>query len=308
MCIRRSFLHQLYDRPPAYSLDLLYTGSMHDRRERFARSIVPALIVAGILILGIEEWQRLPDGRLHVCVLDIGQGDSVLLISPSGKQIVIDGGPDLSALSGIGRHLSFFDRSIDLLILTHPNLDHLATLPEIVERYHVNAALLSGITFPSAQYHRLLSVLGEKRVPVLLADPSSDILFPDGLLLDVLWPPPSVYGTRPDNENDTSIVLRAIVGSSAILLTGDMEEGAEREILRTGADIRAGILKVAHHGSLTSTSTGWLLAARPETAFISVGAGNAFHHPRPAILERLESHGIQVRRTDREGELCTESL
>jgi competence protein ComEC len=274
----------------------------HKTSARKQQCVFFLLGFLGLIGLLAQEYFMLPDGRLHAHILDVGQGDSTLLISPSGKQILVDGGPDLSALQGIGRHLSFFDRTIDLLVLTHPDLDHIAALPEIIERYHINAILLSGIETPQPQYQRLLASVIEKQIPVIIADPQKDIVFEDGLTLDIVWPD-HAFGTQPKKANDTSVVVRALYKDGSILLTGDIEAKAEEGILKSGVDIRSRILKAAHHGSKTSSSTGFLLAVDPEVAVISLGKDNQFGHPHWGVLERLKNEGIAIRRTDQEGEI-----
>lgn len=256
----------------------------------------------GLLILTYQEIRTWPDGSLHTYVLDVGQGDSIFLISPSGKQILMDGGPDLSALEGIAGHMSFFDRTIDLLVLSHPDLDHIASFPEITERYRIGAILLSGIDTQQPQYQKLLTRIAEKNIPVIIADPKQDIVFEDGLTLDVVWPD---HASRAQLKkvNDTSVVIRVLYKEGSMLLTGDIEEKAEDGILKTGADIRSNILKVAHHGSKTSTSTGFLLAVNPDLAVISVGGDNQFGHPHWGVMKRLEKVGIEVLRTDEMGEI-----
>lgn len=256
----------------------------------------------GLLILTYQEIRTWPDGSLHTYVLDVGQGDSIFLISPSGKQILMDGGPDLSALEGIAGHMSFFDRTIDLLVLSHPDLDHIASFPEITERYRIGAILLSGIDTQQPQYQKLLTRIAEKNIPVIIADPKQDIVFEDGLTLDVVWPE-NAFGTQPKRENDASVVIRVLYKEGSMLLTGDIEKKAEEGILKTGADIRSNILKVAHHGSKTSTSTGFLLAVDPDLAVISAGKENLFGHPHWGVMNRLRNAGIAIRRTDQEGEI-----
>ena len=268
-----------------------------------SRHILWLLSLLGFLVLLFQECTKLPDNKAHAHILNVGQGDSILLVSPSGKQVVIDGGPDLSALEGIGRFMSFFDRNIELLVLTHPDLDHITALPAMIERYRIHVILLSGILTAQPQYRRLLSEASGRKIPVIIADPAMDIDLGDGLVLDILWPPKGTFGTVPEKTNDTSIVLRAISASGSILLTGDIEEAAEHAILKTGADIHSTILKLAHHGSRTSTSTGFLLAVQPDLAVVSAGRDNHYGHPHPSIVERLRHRNISVRRTDLEGDI-----
>ncbi len=258
-------------------------------------------VATALLLLCGREWLLLPDGHAHLSVLDVGQGDSILIVSPSGKRILVDGGPDLRTLEKLGGSLPFFDRRIDLLVLTHPHLDHLASFPEIVDRYDVRAAVLNATPYASPRYAHFLDQLAQRRIPVIHPDDHGVIDCGDGLVLERLWPSADLFGLPAKNVHAFTVVLRASYRDHSILLTGDLEDDGETEILRRGIDVRAEILKVGHHGSLTSTSTGFLLAVRPRAAVISVGAGNSFGHPRPEILSRLARFGVAVHRTDRDG-------
>lgn len=277
---------------------------MEKRKPRSARRLLTAVLCAGTLLLAVREWRLLPDGKLHAWFLDVGQGDSALLVTPSGRQILIDGGPDLSALEAIGKRMSFFDRSIDLLVLSHPNLDHLASFPEVLRRYRIGAVLMTRSPYELARYKEFLTELELRRIPVLLADPARDLDLGDGVLLDVVWPDASSLAAHPVRDaNNASIVLRVLHRDRAILFTGDMEEEEERTVLASGADLDADVLKVAHHGSKSSTSTGFLLAVTPNLAIISVGDGNRYGHPHPAILERLRHFGVTVKTTMERGDV-----
>lgn len=262
--------------------------------------------IAGILtlliLLAAREITLHPRGKLSIHFLDVGQGDSTLLVSPSGKQILIDGGPDFSALEGLGRHVPFFDRSLDLLVLTHPQRDHMRSFQEVLRRHRIKAVFLTGVAADLPEYAGFLELLREQRIPLLLADPSRDIDLGDGLLLDTVWPPPAPFGQTVEGDlNDTSIVLRALYRGHKILFTGDIEKGAEEMILATGTDVRSDIMKVAHHGSRTSSSTGFLLAVRPSLAIVSAGRNNRFGHPHREVVERYRSLGIPLRSTVEEG-------
>jgi len=259
------------------------------------------LVMLCSLLLAFHEFQRMPDGRLHVHILDVGQGDSLLLISPSGKHIVIDGGPDMSLLEHLGEFMPFFDRHIELLILTHPDADHITALPEVLQRYTVGSVLLSGALQHNGSYDAFLHHIAAQGIPVLLPDATMDIAMGDGLTLDILWPSPDVFGVLPDDPNALSVVVRALYGPYAILLTGDIDEASEATILAAGHDVQSDIIKIAHHGSRTSSSTGFIAAVHPLSALISSGSGNTFGHPHIDVLTRLEALGITIRRTDTEG-------
>ena len=257
--------------------------------------------LAGMACLLWREYSSSPTIRMHAHILDVGQGDSILLVSPRGAQVLIDGGPDMGTLEEIGRLMPFFDRTIEILVLTHPNTDHLMAFPELFRRYRIGRILLSGARYNLPPYDAILTEVLRQKIPVIIADPEEDIALDDGLILDVLWPPREWFGAPLREVNDASVVLLARYGTGSILLTGDMEARSERAILASGADVKTMILKVAHHGSRTSSSTGFLLAAQPRVAAISLGKGNRYGHPHPSITERFRGFRIPVQRTDLEG-------
>lgn len=265
--------------------------------------IWPVFLVGlgAILLLTLREFSFQPDGKLHAYVFDVGQGDSLLLVSPSGKQILVDGGPNMDVLEHLGKHMPFFDRTIELAILTHPDSDHITALPEVLKRYSVDRIALTGVLHPTGKYEALLSLIEQHEIPVFFPDSSKDIDMGDGLVLDVIWPSLNVFATQPDNANNPSFVVRALYENESLLLAGDIEHEAEVAILKSGADIRSRILKVPHHGSRTSSSTGFLLAVDPEVAVISAGRDNKFGHPHADVVERLKSMGITVLSTAESG-------
>lgn len=271
------------------------------------RRLLVLLVLACGTTIAWREWRVRPAGDVAVHVLDVGQGDALFITGPSGQQVLIDGGPNLDVLAGIGKRMSLFDRTIDLLVLSHPDQDHVFGLPEVLRRYRVGAVLLTGVVHGQPRYEEMLGIIEHERIPVIIADPARDIDLGDGLLLDVLWPPPTYLGREASGAtNDTSIVFKLVYGEDSMLFTGDMELREEEDVLASGADIAADILKVAHHGSRTSTSTGFLLAADPDLALISVGRDNSFGHPHPHVLDRLRHFHIPIRTTAEEGTISIE--
>lgn len=252
------------------------------------------------------QFHHLPSSSFRVHVFDVGQGDGLLLTSPSGKHILVDGGPDLSLVRHLSRALPFFDRTIDLLIITHPNTDHLATLPHIIEHYNVRAILLHPVSSDLPIYREIIAAITKSNSRILRPSPENDINLGDGVVLDVLWPPEQPQGKWLRNANNISIVIRAIHGGKSILLTGDIEKEAETEILASGADLHTTILKVAHHGSATSTSTGFLLASSPKMAIISAGRNNRYKHPHPSVVNRLLRSGAAIATTAEMGTIVKE--
>ncbi len=260
-----------------------------------------------------HEWTRLPDGRLHVNVLDVGQGDAILITTPGYQRILVDGGPDLSVLERLGEKLSFFDRRIDLLVLSHTDSDHLRAFPEVLKRYDVQRVLLTGVARETSTYQAFLEALDNIDVPVVLADADHDLDLGGGLLLDVLWPSRRLYGENVKDPNDASIVAKLTYrsttggtrrsGDREVLLTGDISAKVETELLKQGYDLHSDILKIPHHGSRTSSSTGFLLAVDPELAVVSVGQDNTYGHPHPSVVARYASLGIPLRSTAEEGSI-----
>lgn len=265
------------------------------------------LAAAGIFF-GARELQRMPDEKLHVYFLDVGQGDGALIVTPSGKQIIVDGGPAGGAmLPELAKHIPFFDRSIDILILTHPQLDHIFAFPDILRRYHVSRILMTGVQYDLPRYDEFLGLVKDQRIPIWIADPSKDIDLGDGVTLDAIWPPPTLFGREMKDVNNSSIMFRLMLdGQPVAFFTGDAEEKEERAVLASGADMRADVLKAGHHGSKTSSGTGFLLAAQPNLAVVSSDHGEKYGHPHAVILERMQALGIPIRVTGWEGTIGME--
>ncbi len=233
-------------------------------------------------------------------VFDVGQGDGILL-SSGGYQILIDGGPDGRILSFLGTKMPFFDRTIDLLVLSHPHMDHLQSFPEILRRYDVAAVLMTGVDYGNPRYEEFLTLLAEEHAQIIVVDPATDLTV-GPFMVDVLWPPPAFFGLPMNDVNDNSTALRvSVAGGKSVLLAGDMEVKQERAMLQAGVDVAADILKVAHHGSRTSSSTGFLLAVHPSLAIVSVAQENSYGLPDEDVIARFAALGIPLRMTMEEG-------
>lgn len=269
-------------------------------RTSFRHSVFSAVMLCVIAMLMLREWSLQPDGRLHLRFLDVGQGDSALLTTPSGKTMLIDGGPDWSTLEEIGKYLPFFDRHIDLLQLSHPNLDHLLSFPEILKRYDVGGILLAGTPNPLPRYNALFALAETNHVPVIMVSAGKTIDLGDGVSIRILWPPSTMPKGFPKNDNNTSVVFMLEYNDHRALFTGDEEHQVEETLVRSHADLKADILKVAHHGSRTSSTDAFLRAVHPSLAIISVGE-NSYGHPRKEVLDALAKIGAEVRRTDEVG-------
>jgi competence protein ComEC len=271
-------------------------------RGRSERVLATSLAAATVA-LAIAIAHR-PDGIARLTFLDVGQGDAVLLEGERGTRLLVDGGPDPGKLLvALDERLPPWDRRIDVLVLTHPHEDHAAGLAALIGRYGVRRVLEPGMIGPGPGYAALQAVLvasGVERGGLA----TGDRLGVDGVRLDVLWPDPGdVPETPPDGGtgiNNVSIVLLGEVGRHRFLLTGDIEEEIDPTLLQRGLP-EVDILKVAHHGSRTSSTEPLLAALRPSVAIVSSGRGNPYGHPAPATVERIEAAGIQLLRTDTDG-------
>jgi competence protein ComEC len=263
-------------------------------------AIVPLLVLA---ILVSYTAVTMPDDDLHVSFIDVGQGDAIL-IRKGSQQVLVDGGPSPGAITlALGRRMPFWDRTIDLLVLTHPHQDHLAGLVEILRRYRVRQVLFPSINYVSPLYDEWLRTIEEKEVKSIFARAGQRIEVAGGLVMEVLNPPlVPLTGTGSDIDN-SSAVLRLEYGEVSFLLTGDVQREAEWELARERVPLASTVLKVPHHGSDTSTTPEFLAVVSPALAVISVGIDNSFGLPDGDVLSRLaEKVGARnLYRTDTQG-------
>ncbi len=243
-----------------------------------------------------------PDGRLHVIFLDVGQGDGILIVTPSGRQVLVDGGSDLDRLSReLGAVMPFWDRSLDLVIATHPDQDHTAAQEGLPARYRIDRAVQSQALVHHPDSQAWQAAMAGAGVPVAAQGLGGWMDLGDGVALWVLWPPPELpEAFDAEEKNDRSLVMVLVYGAFRLLLTGDAEVPTERALLARGLPVGATVLKVGHHGSRTSSSPAFLRAVGAPLAVIQVGV-NRYGHPHPQVLEALA--GRAVLRTDRDGRI-----
>jgi len=262
---------------------------------------VPPLLVIAILISLTAA--TMPDDNLHVSFLDVGEGDAIF-IQKGNTQILVDGGPSPQAINmALGSKMPFWDRTIDLLILTHPHHDHLTGLAEVLLRYRVKQVLFPEADYESPVYDEWLKLITEKNIRSTAARAGQQIALDEGAIIRVLNPLPTpLAGTRSDTDNN-GVVLHLSQGKVSFLLTTDIMQEAEWELLRRRAKLSSSVLKVAHHGSDTSTTPEFLAVVNPQLAVISAGADNKFGHPSGEVLARLKARiGSQgIFRTDMHG-------
>jgi competence protein ComEC len=193
------------------------------------------------------------------------------------------------------------DRRVELVILTHPDSDHLSGLVEVLKRYEVGQILESGIADSSAEYQAWNDLIAEKKIPVVFASAGQIVKVADNLVIKILYPLGKINGQEFKNTNATSLVGKIIYGENSILFTGDAEDQTEQPLLMLGVDLAADILVVGHHGSKNSTGAEFLAAVAPQIAVIQVGLNNRYGHPTPEVLGRLK--GVNIFRNDLDGDV-----
>jgi len=299
------------------------TPSLADRRisRRIARVALICLIVLFAVVATHPFSSARPDGKLHVEFLDVGQGDSALLTMPDGTTLLIDGGghPNIDWTPDHDGDEEPFQRDtrtigegvvseflwskgldhVDYVLATHADADHIDGLNDIVRNFNVRSAIVARTPAADIGFARFASSLERARVPIELIGTGDSIQI-GGAAVDVLWPPPLADASAKYRNND-AIVLRLRYGQRVLLFTADIEKEAESVVLRSGFALHSDIVKVAHHGSRTSSTQPFIDATHPSVAVISVGRTSIFGHPHKEVVERWRASGAQVMTTGEKG-------
>jgi len=255
--------------------------------SRFPKKwLIPSLLIIAILVWSVVL--TIPDDKLHVSFLDVGQGDALLIQTPNHQNILIDGGPDPQKINlELSKKLPFWDRTIDLVISTQPQADHITGLVEVLQRYKVKQVLQPGIPYDSYIYQEWLNLIKDKQIKDEIASAGQEIDSVGGIKIEVLNPPAKLFQWTSHDVDNNGVVIRLSWGKVSFLFTADIRGEAEFDLVSQRANLKSTVLKVAHHGSKTSTSPQFLAAVAPEIAIISVGGNNTFGHPSPEVMERL---------------------
>ncbi len=252
-----------------------------------------------LLVSFAEEKKK----YLEVIFLDVGQGDATLIKTPEGQNILIDGGEDEQIIKRLGRELPWWDKKIDLMMLTHPHSDHVGGLVDVLKRYAVSKVLYTGASHSSPDYIAWLEMIKEKKISLKIINHPQKIQLGENLVLEIVFPKEQSDIDKRTNLNNSSIVAKLVYGQNSFLLTGDAEMEVERKLLANRDDLKADVLKVGHHGSNTSSTDIFLQAVQPSYAVIEVGENNSFGHPSPRVIKRLERRGVKIFRTDIDGSI-----
>lgn len=248
--------------------------------------VIPSLLAVAILISVAAA--TMPDNNLHISFLDVGQGDAIL-IHKGNQQVLVDGGPSPQAITlELSPKMPFWDRTIELVVLTHPSADHVTGLVEVLNRYQVKQVLYPDLDYDSSIYDKWLGLVKAKNIKYTIAQAGQEIDLGDGVVIEVLNPPITPLSDTESDVDNNGVVLRITMGEVSFLLTADIMWEAEFELIAHRASLNSTGLKVAHHGSDTSTTPEFLAVVNPRVAVISVGEDNPFGHPSQEVIARLE--------------------
>lgn len=277
---------------------------MHKLRENLHWWIF-GLLAAATLLIWYTVAAEDRGGKLTVTFLDIGQGDGIFIESPTGNQMMIDGGPGAIVLRELGKVMPFYDRTIDMLMVSNPDKDHMGGFLDVFRSYHVASVMEPGTVGASAEAKALEEEIGAHHTPHLLARRGQVIDLGGGAHFDVFFPDRDVSGMT---TNAGSIMGRLVYGNTSIMFTGDAPQAIEHYLdSLDGRKLRSDVLKVGHHGSRTSTSPEFVGYVSPAYAVISDGVGNKYGHPHQETLDTLNQFGVKVLRTDLQGRIVMTS-
>lgn len=272
-------------------------------KENF--KLIFSIILLLVLLFLINLSFNLPNGNLKIAFLDIGQGDAIFIQSPDGNQIIFDGGVGDNLSSVLPKQMSFFDRSLDMLVVTNPDKDHFEGFIKLLGDYTVPLIILPPVIADSNPvFVELLKKAENKGLQKITAIKGQRIDIGGGAYIDILFPDRDL---KYVSENEGSIIAKLVYKNTSVLLTGDTTSNIEKYLLNYGFDVDADILKVAHHGSKTSSAEEFIKAVSPDMAVISAGQNNSYGHPHKEVLDIFEKSKVPVLGTYNEGSIMFES-
>lgn len=291
---------RLYLNKPVYivtAIIVAFFGAILAKKHKV--SLATCLIaLAAVILTGCFSQQLAKPSGFEISFLDIGQGDSAL-ITDKNVTVLIDGGPDYEAVAEELKKRGI--STIDIVVLTHPNADHATGLVNVVKDFKVGLFLDSGFPQPSYIYKEILTEVKDRKIKYLRVKAGKELQL-GSIIIKILNPPAELITGTSSDDNNNSIVLSVRKGDNSVLFTGDIEKEAEDLLVeKYKEDLKAGVIKVAHHGSAYSTSDAFLQAVQPAYAVISVGANNPYGHPSQPSLFRLKNAGSKIYRTDLNG-------
>ena len=274
---------------------------MQNRKQKLVFGYLATLFFINILV-----WTAVYNLNRHhfleVIFFNVGQGDAIFIQTPQLHQIIIDGGPDSTILEKLAKEMPLWDRTIDLIILTHPESDHLAGLIEVLKRYRVENILWTGIIRDTAEYKEWLKLIEKEKAKIFISKIGQKVSVKE-TILEILYPTESLKDKNFKDSNNTSIVAKLFFGNNSFLFTGDIYNSVENKLIKEEINLDSDILKIGHHGSKTSTDLDYVKASSPDYAVISLGADNSYGHPHQNVIQLFEKLGIKYFVTAEEGRI-----
>lgn len=269
---------------------------MNTKTARISLIFVVIMVLAVFVVVSKPDIQN---RMTSVFMFDVGQGDSFLIQASNGKQMLIDGGKDATVLSELSRAMPWGDKSIDIVLATHPDMDHVGGLDEVLKRYKVGMFLTSEVGGETEEYKNLLALVNKKKIPAYVVQQGMKLDLSEKEYFLVLFPDRDVRGWE---TNTGSVVGKFVSGKRSVLFTGDSPTSIEQYLSATiSKDLDVDILKLGHHGSRTSTTAVYLKATTPSLALISAGKNNSYGHPHKEVLTLLKQFSVPFVSTQESG-------
>lgn len=245
-------------------------------------------ILLFIIVISLSSGKK-----LRVSFLDIGQGDSILVQTPSGHDMLIDGGPSDSILEKLDQEMDFFDHHIDVVMSTHPDADHITGLIPVLEKYDVDQIVVSPVKGHTGIFEILQKSIDDEHADIHVGKKGDEIIFGDGVVVHILYPQANYHGDAKDTNN-ASVSVVVTYGDESVLLTGDLPSTHEGELISDVLPHGVTVYKAGHHGSKYSSGDQLLSYIRPEYAVISAGKNNRYGHPSIEAVGRLQTYTKEI--------------
>lgn len=282
-----------------------------ERGESLRRDLkkkIKLYLLLGLFVLNIFIWSVIlgqEKGVLTVAFLDVGQGDAVYIEAPNGNQVLIDSGRSKAVLRELNKVMPFYDRSIDVLLATHPDQDHIGGFPDILKRYDVDFFLESGRESDSAVYEEVLQLTVVDDIKKIQARRGMVVMLDDDVHLNILFPDRDV---RDVESNTASVITQLVYGETEFMLTGDSPKTIEEYlVMLDGENLESDVLKAGHHGSKTSSAEAFVGFVSPKYSVISAGKDNKYGHPHKDVIDVLNQFGSAILSTGDSGIIVFES-
>jgi competence protein ComEC len=278
---------------------------MFSKCKKYNLLVFALILLIGTIYLFCLDWQD-SHRKFTFAMLNVGQGDGFFIESPTGTEVLVDAGPPGKIMGELPQVMSPFDKSIDAIMISHPDADHISGFLDVLKNYKVKDFFDPGISDDSKTYQNLRSEVKRQNIPTILARRGMRLDLGGGVVIDILFPDRDVSTW---NTNDGSIVARLSYNNISVMLTGDATTKTEKIILQENSPqkLQSTILKVSHHGSRSATSPDFVQAVSPVDAFISVGENNKYGHPHQETLDTLALFGVKIFRTDELGTVILKS-